>query len=238
MNKLFFLTILNLKRNLRNFKYLILTILLPVIIYYISMLQSTNHNISSYIMISMSVLGILINSILSFGTKLGKERSEKWFNFLKVSSISEYLYGLSQVISFYIFCTITIFIIFFIGSTLESVKLSIYSWITLFIFLSLGSIIFILLGLILSCFKNLAQPLSAIFLVLLSYFGGILQDVNCMSPSIQRIAKLTPVYNYANLSWSIIQNKSFPINSLLILLGYSIIFLFIYFILIKILKFK
>lgn len=237
MSRLLFLIKLNLKKNIRSPKYIILTLILPVILYILALLQIqtpgqivNNETLGSYFMISTITFGILANSLLSFGTNLGKEKSEKWFKFLKVSSVSETLYGLSQIICFLLFCFITIIIIFILGSTIGDVTLTISHWIILFLFSSLGSIVFVLLGAILSCFTKLAQPLSAILVVVLTFLGGMWQgNLDGMSPSMKTIAKLTPTYNYANLSWRFLQNRPITINSLFILFIYIALFLFLYF---------
>lgn len=236
MNSLLFLTKLNLKRNFRSLKYLILVIFLPVALYILCLIQIGTPNkiidhqtIGSYFLISTITFGILANSVLSFGTNLGKEKSEKWFKFLKASPISENAYSLSQVICFLFFCIITILLLFFIGIIFGKVSLNIFTWLRLFFFSLIGSFTFILLGLLLSCFKKLAQPLSALSLVFLTFLGGMWTTMNSMSSSTKFIAKLTPTYNYANLSWSLLQKKPFATNSLIILILYIILFALLYF---------
>ena len=235
MSKVLFLVGINLKRLLRNKKSIILVLLLPVILYVISLIQTqdprqvVNHiTLGAYFMVGMITFGILANSLTTFGTNLAKERSAKWFDFLKVSDISEVTYGISQVISFLIFCMLPILVIFIVGITVGKVRLSLFQWISLFILLNLCSIMFALMGAVISCFKGLAQPIGIITLVSLSFLGGSWNFVSSMSLTMQRVAKITPTYNYANLSWSILRGQHLPLSNILFVVGYTILFLVIY----------
>lgn len=227
------------KRTLRDSRYIIFIILLPSAFYLIytqifdSSSQMNGTTWSKYSMVSLAAFGVVGNSITFLGTKLSYEKENKWYSFLKVSAIPEYLYNFSKVITLYVLSSMIIIILFCIGYLFENVRLSLSQWIGIFFVLNLGSIVFASLALIIGCLKTAAQPVGTMIYLILSFIGGLWMPVDAMPDLMQQVAKLTPTYHYAKMAWDILGQKDFHLDNLLFLIVYTAIFLLIYLLVLK-----
>ncbi|MGL4992148.1 MAG: ABC transporter permease [Sarcina sp.] len=234
LGNLIFLTKIDIKRTFRDSKYVFLIIMLPLIFYIMYNLLFKTKNLidgstwESYSMVSLAAFGIMGNCITSFGTKVAQEKSQKWYTFLKISNISESLYGISKIISNLILSVTILIVIFFVAYVFYDVRISLYKWLGISIALILGSLVFNMLGLLIGNFKTVTQPVATAVYLILSFLGGLWIPVSAMPTSIEKIAKLTPTYNYGNIAWSILGGKSIEMRNIIILIIYLILFLIIY----------
>ncbi|MDC7772476.1 ABC transporter permease [Priestia megaterium] len=230
---------IDLKRTVRDLRYTIFIIILPVVFYltytqlFNSSAQMHGTTWANYSMVSLAAFGVIGNAITFLGTKLAHEKGNKWYSFLKVSPIPEYLYNVSRVITLCILSAAIILILFAVGYGVEGVRLPASQWISIFLVLLLGSVVFASLALIIGCFKSAAQPIGTMLYLILSFIGGLWMPVEAMPSLMQNIAKFTPTYHYAKLAWDILGNKAFPMSSLLILVIYTIFFLLVYGLILK-----
>lgn len=239
LHQLGFLIGIDIKRTFRDMKYIIFIIALPVAFYLLytkifdSTAQLNGTSWANYCMVSLAAFGVMGNAITFLGTRFADEKGNKWYDYIKVSPISEVMYNMAKVVSFCILSILIVCLIFLTGHFFQNVSLTSIQWIEIFLLLILGSISFAGLALIIGFFKSAAQPVGTMLYLVLSFMGGLWMPVESMPDIMQKIAKVTPTYNYAKMSWNIIGNEEFPINSLFILLGYTVVFFVIYIILTK-----
>jgi ABC-2 type transport system permease protein len=89
------------------------------------------------------------------------------------------------------------------------------------ILLLLGSIPFLLFGVIVGYLGSAAQPVGTMLYLVLSFLGGLWMPVVAMPEKMQGIAKLLPTFSLASLGWNFLSNTS-TVKPFLILFIYFI----------------
>lgn len=225
-----YLVKLDILRTFRDIRYVIFVILLPVIFYFLYMqlfdpsTQLNGTTWATYAMVSMGAFGIMGTAINFMGARLQKEKSEKWYDFLKVTAIPEIYYSVSKTLSYIVLSLVSVFLILLVGFLTQGVRLDFLQVIILFAYLIAGSVVFIALALLISLIGTAAQPLGTLLYLLLSFVGGLWMPVNSMPTLLQHIAKLTPSYHYAKIMWNMIGHEAFPLASVYFLIGWFLIF--------------
>lgn len=226
-------------RTFRDIRYVIFIVILPIIFYVFYTRTFDAQTIlngvpwSKYYMISMAAFGVIGNAVNFMGVRIQKERSENWYQFLKVSSIPEFAYNISRSVSYIILSLISIFLVFLTGAIFEGAILTVAQYVLCIGVLLIGSLVFVSLALIISCMGSAAHPIGTIVYLMLSFVGGLWVPIEAMPTFLQQIAKLTPSYNYAAILWNNLGGKAFPLESLVILFIWFIIFTAIYFMLLR-----
>lgn len=247
MNKfkgLLYMLKIDILRTFRDIKYITFIIALPIILYLLYT-QMFNPNIkingitwSAYSMIALAAFGIIGNAVSFLGVRVQGEHSENWYQFLKVSSIPEFSYNISRSMSYIVLSFIIICLMFIVGAVFKGAILEVSQYILCTIALLIGSLVFISLALIVSCMGSAAQPLGTLLYLVLSFVGGLWLPVDSMPSFMQKIAKWSPSYNYANIVWSNLGGQAFPWGSVLNLIAWMAIFLAIYYFILKVKKNK
>lgn len=229
-----YLVKLDLLRTFRDMRYVVFVILLPVIFYVLYMqlvdpgtrLNGTNW--ATYSAVSMSAFGVMGTAINFMGARLQKEKSEKWYDFLKVTAIPELYYSVSKTLSYIVLSLVSVFLILLVGFLTQGVRLSVLQVMILFAYLMAGSLVFISLALLISLIGSAAQPLGTLLYLLLSFVGGLWMPVESMPKFLAHIAEFMPSYHYGKIMWNMIGHKAFPYTSLLFLIGWFLLFSFAY----------
>lgn len=216
-----------LRRTLRDIRYIGFIVILPIIFYVMfTAIFAKNAAVndlawSKYSLISMLSFGIVGNAINLLGTRIANERQDKWMDFIKVSPISSLYYNVSFVITFLVISLLTMFLLFVTAFFWQGVTFSIMDYLGIAILLLLGSIPFLLFGVIVGYLGSAAQPVGTMLYLVLSFLGGLWMPVVAMPDKIQGIAKLLPTFSLASLGWNFLSNTS-TVKPFLILFIYFI----------------
>jgi ABC-2 type transport system permease protein len=186
---------------------------------------------STYLLIGMIVYAALVNCVTTFGVAFANEKNGKWYEYLKVSPISEKAYSFGSVASLILVNAIVTPILFIVAFFYKGVTLEPLQYVLIELVMIFGSGIYLLIGLIISCFGDLTQQLSVVVFLALSLLGGIFTPVEMMPSGLQSVAKQLPTYRLADIGWSITSNHQLKLDDFLILAGYGILFLMIYYVL-------
>lgn len=203
-----------LRRTLRDIRYIGFIVILPIIFYVMfTAIFAKNASVndlawSKYSLISMLSFGIVGNAINLLGTRIANERQDKWMDFIKVSPISSLYYNISFVITFLVISLLTMFLLFVTAFFWQGVTFSIMDYLGIAILLLLGSIPFLLFGVIVGYLGSAAQPVGTMLYLVLSFLGGLWMPVAAMPDKIQGIAKLLPTFSLASLGWNFLSNTS------------------------------
>lgn len=229
-----YLVKLDILRTFRDLRFVVLVIMLPVIFYVLYMqlfdpkskLNGTTW--ATYAIVSMAAFGIMGTAINFMGTRLQKERDEKWYDFLKITAIPETYYSISKTISYIVLSFVSVFLMLLIGFLTQGVRLDFLQVMILFGYLVVGSAVFVSLALLISLMGTGAQPLGTLLYLLLSFIGGLWIPVEAMPTLLQHIAKLMPTYHYAKIMWNMVGHEPFSLTSLLFLIGWFLVFSIVY----------
>lgn len=227
-------------RTFRNMRYVIGILALPIIFYllFVQGARGTEYGLKVpvYYLISMSAFSVIGNAVNFMGSKLQKERSQNWYQFLRVSSIPEIAYSIAQCISFIVISFISIVAIFVVGFLFEGVRLNLSQYLICIGILIIGSLVFIALALIISCFGSAAHPIGTLVYLMLSFVGGLWLPIEAMPSVMEKTAKLLPSYNYVKIVWDYLGRQEFQIKHVTNLLIWFVIFVVVYFFVFKLTK--
>lgn len=233
--KILYLVKIDLTRTFRNFKYVMLIVLMPLFFYWIysdifphtATVNGTSW--AEYSLISLTGFGIMGNTVSLLGTQIADERKNNWFEYIRVSPVSEKLYTSSHLITFFIISFLLSIAMFVEAYFLHGIVLGLGKTILLILTLNISNVIFLCWSLVVGLSGSLAQPIGTISYIAFSFAGGLWFPVAAMPPSIQPIAKLTPGYIYVSPAWHILGNKPIQASTILITIIYCILFLVLYF---------
>lgn len=235
-----FLINLNTKRIFRDYKYVLLIILLPMFFYIIySEIFPKNAAVNGiswkeYSLISLICFGIMGNAINLLGTKVASEKNDNWYDYLKVSVINSNAYMVSYLFSYFLISLIFSISMILLGYFYNGINIELHKIIEIVLFLNVFSFAFLLLALIIGQLGSAAQPIGTIVYLMLSFLGGLWMPIAAMPKHMQNFAEILPSYRYGHIGWSILSKGHIYIEDVLYLIGYSIIFYIIFLLLSKI----
>lgn len=235
-----YLTKTDIIRTFRDIRYVVVILILPIIFYlfFVQGAKGDLHGVTVpvYYLIGMSAFSVIGNATNFMGSKLQKERSENWYQFLKVSSIPEIAYSISQCVSYIIISFISIVAIFVVGIVFEGVRLDIFQYFICIAILIVGSFVFIALALVVSRLGSAAHPIGTLLYLMLSFVGGLWLPVEAMPAMMQKVAKTLPSYNYVKIVWDYLGGQHFQGGHVINLLVWLVIFVVAFFLILKFTK--
>lgn len=220
-------------RTARNRRFVIFSVIMPVIFYFIFTstvgddTQVGNVDWSSYYLMSMTVYGVVGASLTSFAQRLSKERSQGWLSLLRITPLPSWSYVVSKVMAQGFINLCIVLIMFLVGGFVKHVDLSATAWITSGLFIWIGGFSFMGIGTLIGSLKNadFAQVLSMICYMGMSILGGLWFPTESMSDTMQKIAHALPTYRLGQGAWDAVAGASVNWNGVLILIAYVAVFL-------------
>ena len=196
-------------RILRNRRYLIFAVALPVGLYLVMVSayqgQDTLGGVSvkAYFMVSMATLGVVSASMNTNAMRIALERKSGWARQLRLTALPGYGYVAAKVASTAVSTLPAILVTFAVGYA-EGVKLSASEWLGLGLILWLGGFAFAALGVALgyAAAPDSLQPIVMIVYMTLLMLGGTYFQIG---GSFGDFAKWTPVALYNQLG-RVVQN--------------------------------
>ena len=194
------LTKLEILRVLRNRRYLIFTIIMPVGLYFLMVSAYSGEDslsgvsVKAYFMVTMATLGVLSAAMNTNATRIALERQSGWARQLRLTALPSYGYLVAKIASTAVATLPSILATFALGYA-EGVRLPAGSWLALGFTLWLGGFVFAGLGVALGYLAapDSLQPIVMIIYMALIMLGGTYFQ---FAGSMQNFAKWTPVALY------------------------------------------
>jgi ABC-2 type transport system permease protein len=223
---------LEMLRMLRNRRYVILSVALPVGFFLLfSQMYGTGATengtpVTTYIMIARAAFGALGSSLNIGGARLAEERASGWTRQLRVMPLPPASYLIAKVLSAIALAVPVLVLIGFCGVVIEHVHLPLSTWAASFVLLAIGTLPFAALGIFLGSIFDVdsAQGGTILAYMLLSLLGGLWFPVESMPSTLRLLAKLTPSFHYADIAWSLAGGDNIGAIDLLVLVAYLIAF--------------
>lgn len=216
------------QRLRRDPRLIVLTLLLPVLIYLINAgnrgtVESVD--VSIYLMISMATYGALVG-VLSVGISVSQERASGWLRQLRITPLSPAKVVATKVLMGSLLAIPSVIAVGITAVAVKHIHLTAWQWLGLVGLLWLGSLPFAALGLALgfSMPPNLTQPVSMLGVFGLSFLGGLFLPVVLMPPWLQKVAVWLPSNRYGELGWSIAGHHAPTAKGVAILAGWAVVF--------------
>lgn len=213
------------RRLIREPRLIVLTLVLPVIIF---MIASNNVgklggvDVATYVMVSMAAYGVLVG-VLSIGVSVSLERASGWLRQLRVTPLAPAKVVAAKALLGSLLAIPTVAVVGIAAASSKGVSLSAAQWLELFGALWVGSLPFAALGLALGFWltPQLTQPAMMLATFGLAFLGGLFWPVEAMPKAMAQIATWLPSNRYAELGWSVVAGQAPAGRGVAILAGWT-----------------
>lgn len=177
-------------------------------------------------MLTMTGFSMSGFALFTFPMMLVEDRKNSWLVFLQHSPLPIWQYYLSKLYRVFLCFLSSILVVFAVGARIRQVELTPVEWLFSAILLLVASTVFLAIGLLLVQIQS-EQAMSVVANLLyfaLAIMGGSWMPVSLFPDWVQKICQLMPSYHANQLVVTYAQDQKFLWKSLLIVLGYAIIF--------------
>lgn len=233
MNVLIKLSFWETVRTIRNRQFIIFSLAMPIIFYIVltnSLGSNMNmHNVSAkvYFLISMTCFSVVTSSLFGMSGRISFERNKGWLRLIKTTPLSNFVYIGSKILSQLIVSASSTILLFLVAGFVKEVPMNAGEWIISGICITIGSIPFISLGILLGVVirEEAIYVIVNIVNMVLTIVGGMWLPLQMMPKIIQNISSWLPTKHYAALAWDISAWEPIHTTDILDLFGFSIVFI-------------
>jgi len=224
---------LELRRQLRNRRFVIITVALPVILYvlYTAVLDvSKGTTIDGlpwpvFFLVSMAAYGAMAAAITQ-ANAIAAERASGWTRQLRVTPLPSTSYVLTKLATAILLTAPALAIVSLAAITVNHVDLPPRAWLELLVALSLGSLPFAALAILLGYTLESDSVQGAVTLTFfgLAILGGLFAPVDSFPPTLATIARMLPSYHLAALGRGVVANGVPDPVDVIVLVAYALVF--------------
>jgi ABC-2 type transport system permease protein len=203
------LTRAELMRLLRNRRYFIFTVALPVVLYLIigRQVNATVYGVSfhAFYMVDMAMLGAFSGALNGNAIRISQEMKEGWIRQLRLTSLPAYAYVVSKIIVSMATTVASIVIVLLLGRYFGNVHLAAWQWAVIAITIWFSATIFAALAVAIGYrFQpDQVQPVTLLVYFSFAILGGIWYP---LSGALKTVGQLTPTYEAVKIGTDIVQN--------------------------------
>jgi ABC-2 type transport system permease protein len=202
---------LEVRRALRNRRYLMFAVAFPVVFYvlYTGVLSGTSADATTlvggiqwrtYFMVSMATYGA-IGAALGGAIVIAQERDGGWARQLRVTPLPSTAYVAGKLVVAYLVTVPAITAVLLAGLVVDHVELGPTTWLAVLVVLALGSLPFAALGLLIGYLfdANSAQGAMMISFFSLAILGGLWAPLSSFPDTLATIGGMLPSSRLADL---------------------------------------
>ncbi|UQZ85264.1 ABC-2 family transporter protein [Paenibacillus konkukensis] len=220
-------------RTLRNRKFVVMALLMPVIFYFIfTSTIDANTEVGgvewkAYYLMSMTVFGVIGGSLNTISIRFAQERRQGWVQLIRITPLPSGTYVLSKIAAQSLINLGTIVLMFLIGAIFRGVELSLFQWIMCGLWIWIGILPFLALGTLIGTIRSVeaVQVISQLLFMAMSALGGLWMPIQTMPALLQKIALWLPSYRYGQGAWNIIAGASVDGVGIIVLAAYVVVFM-------------
>lgn len=226
---------LEIRRALRNRRYVMLAIGFPVVFYllYTGVLAGDTADPNAqvgglawrtYFMVSMASYAALVAG-LGGAIVIAQERGSGWTRQLRVTPLPPIAYVTGKLLVSYVVTAPAIAAVLLAGVLVNKVDLSITAWLQLFVTLVIGSLPFAALGLLIGYLfdADSAQPATIISLFSLAIVGGLWAPLSSFPDTIATIGRMLPSFRLADLGRDAAAGLAPDLADMAVLVGWAVV---------------
>ena len=223
---------LEVRRTLRNGRYLMFTLGFPAGFYLLfTMLygkeaSGSGYNFNAIYMASMAAYGALGAAMNSNSVALATERTGGWSRQLRVTPLAPLAYVLGKVVTAICVALPALLLVSVLGVLVHHVQMSAGDWVVFLLATWIGTIPFAALGILLGYAMDPQSAQGGMMIVYfgLSILGGMWFPYQIMPRAMQVMARILPSYHFASLGWNAITGQGIGWNNVGILAAYTLVF--------------
>ncbi|WP_416828041.1 ABC transporter permease [Ectobacillus polymachus] len=219
-----------LKRTFRNRRFVVMSLLMPIMFYYIFTNAVAGGNApegwKAHYLVSMAAFSVIGTAINTLGLRLVQENTQGWSRLMRVTPLPNGAYIAAKMVAQSLINALCIIVVFVAGFLINHIQLSMWQWISSFFWILLGSMPFLALGTLIGTMKRIdtASALANILYLSISMLGGLWMPLEIFPKTLQSIGKVLPTYSFGNGAWNIVDGKAPDLASAALLAGYLVIF--------------
>jgi ABC-2 type transport system permease protein len=224
---------LELRRQLRNRRFVILSMALPVILYvlYTAVLKTPDLGgpgaipWAVFFLASMAAYGTIASSMTQ-ANAIAAERATGWTRQLRAIPLPSAGYVATKLLSAICLTVPALVLVSLAGILVNHVELPIRIWIELVIALALGSLPFAALAILLGYLLDTDSTQGTVTLSFfgLAILGGLFAPVESFPSALATLARVLPSYHLAELGRQVVADQVPDVTHVLVLAGYAVIF--------------
>jgi ABC-2 type transport system permease protein len=224
---------LELRRQLRNRRFVIVSVALPVALYvlYTAVLRITDtgqvNGISwpAFFLVSMAAYGAMAASITQ-ATPIAAERANGWTRQLRVTPLPSGAYVVTKVATAICLTAPALVLLSVVAVVVNHVELPLRIWLALDLALALGALPFATLGILLGYVLDTDSAQGAVTLSFfgLAILGGLFAPVESFPSAVATIAHVLPSYHLAEIGRHIVAGGLPDIADVGVLAAYTAAF--------------
>ncbi|WP_342542391.1 ABC transporter permease [Paenisporosarcina sp. FSL H8-0542] len=219
-------------RIFRNPYYLFWSLFMPIV-FYVIFTKIMNTDVpdrelwNAHFLMSITTFSVMGSAIMTLGIRMVQEQSQGWTTFMKVTPLSGMVYFLSKMLGQTMIHVLSIVVLFVAGVLINGVSLPAMDWIMCGLWILLGSIPFLGIGVLVGTMKKVetASGVSNMVYMLLAITGGMWMPMEVLPKTIQTLGSWLPAYNYGNGAWEIIRGNVPEVKNIAILAFYLVLFM-------------
>lgn len=222
---------LELRRALRNRRYLGLAIVLPVGLYalYTGVLKADKGAAiggvpwPAYFMVSMAAYGVMYAS-LGWSRVIATERSNGWTTQLRVTPLPPAVYVVTKLVVSFVTTVPALGLVLLAAVAFDRVSVPAGTLVAVAVALVVGSVPFAVLGILIGYLFDADSVHGA---MIVTYFamailGGLFAPVQSFPSMLVTIAQALPSYHLANLGWQLLGGHAPAITDVAVLAAYAV----------------
>lgn len=224
---------LEILRTLRDPFYLFLAVAVPIGFYllFAGLFGSGQHipgtlSGNTEIMVAMAVYGGIWACLVTTGPRLANERSSGWFRHLNLLPLSPWKILVGRTLVAILFALPAMLLIYATAVLVHGVQMPAGEWIGVIVLMWIGVWPFALLGIALGYVTNDTTSFGVTYglYMAISAAGGLWVPPAILPATMLTVAKTLPTYQAADLGWQIANGQSPQWTSVLVLVGWALVF--------------
>jgi ABC-2 type transport system permease protein len=208
------LTRAEISRYRNNRRYLIFTVLLPVMFYLIfGKENATGYGVAfkAFYMVGMASFGALSGAFNNNAMRISQEKKDGWIRQLRLTPLPANGYVFSKILTSMVTTVPSIVIVFLLGDFYGGVQMPLWKWVTTALVIWVGTLIFAALAVAVGykLATESVQPAVMLIFFFFSIFGGLwfplsgaLHTLGEFTPTYQIVAISTDIIGSGTASWS------------------------------------
>lgn len=225
---------LDIRRTLRNRRYLMLSVAFPVVFYllYTAVLPGNDPSQAfagttwgAFFMVSMAAYGA-IGAALSGALVIAVERSSGWTRQLRTTPLEPSTYLASKILTSLVTTVPAMLLVMGAAVVLNGVRLDPLAWAQLVCSLTIGALPFAALGVLIGYLFDAGSAQGG---MMISYFtlailGGLWTPLSKFPDVLATIGHVLPGYHFANLGWDALTGHAPDLGDVSMLGAYLAVF--------------
>ena len=226
MNQTLTLTKLDVLRVLRNTRYLIFAIAMPVVLYLAvgnQTSQTSGFEFKAYNMLAMATYGAFAGALMNNSVRIATERKSGWTRQLRLTPMPGWGYVFSKIVTSLVTTVPSVLVVFLLGRLVFHVDMAPWKWVVNALVLWIASMIFVSLAVAIGYRfdPDTTQPAVMLVFFPMAILGGLWFP---LSGTLEKIGKWFPTYQAHKLGTDIISTGKISGTSVAVVVAWGALF--------------